>query len=360
MSPGPKYLFAAVHKGPYLSIRPLERELGPEKVVYLVEGVSRGERTQEGLPYLDIDRIEGTWGSIEGYLSDAGIKAVVRSSSEDVAERNVEELASRGATIAGIPVFVIEDFPGNFWPRDGERVDRLFVEDDSISELHRSRGLDGRLVYSTGNPRYNELSLVHRDERRLDTRSVFGLEDELVVLWAGQPDGDNSYLALLRLLKHFTGHQVTLLFRAHPRDASYMAGSYAPLLAGSSMKVVDTSTYPDAVGLYCASDLVVTQFSSAGVEASYLGVPALFALFDDLGKEYLRSFKGYDELPWCKGECAFVIESEGEIRDVMEHAVFDSAARETVCENFRRRFGSREDSANVIGRHVREMVAGAA
>ena len=183
-------------------------------------------------------------------------------------------------------------------------------------------------------------------------RSALGLAQGRFVLWAGQPDGDNSYWTLARLLEGFDRRQVTLLFRAHPREVAYAQGKYHALFAQTSMNVVDVSLHPDALSLYCASDLVVTQFSSAGAEASYLGTPALFVLFDDLGKQYLRSFKGYDRLPWCAGGCSFLVEREEEVAAVMERALFDGAAREQVRASFQRRFGAQEASAEVIAHRI--------
>ena len=352
------FLFAAVHKGPYLSIEPLEAELGADRIRYLVEGVSKIERSQKGLPYVDMEAVESWWGSLKEFLLDTNVKAIIRSSSEDVTERNVEELSSIAATKAGIPVFVIEDFPGNYWPKPYEQVDGLFVEDDSMIELYRSRGVDSQVIYPTGNLRYNALVGLDRMSLRTGTRKSLNLGDEPTVLWAGQPDGDNSYRALDRILRHFDGAGTALLFRAHPRDEEYKAGAYSELQTNTSMKVVDTSSYPDVLDLYCASDLVVTQFSSAGVEASYLGVPALFVLFEDLGKEYLRTCKGYDTLPWCNNGCAFLIESEIDIKGVMEQALFDADARDQVRSNFQRRFVARAHGARIIADRIREAMGG--
>ena len=57
MSPTADVLFVAVHKGPYLSIQPLEKELGPNRVQYLVDGITRRERDRRGLSYTDPGRI---------------------------------------------------------------------------------------------------------------------------------------------------------------------------------------------------------------------------------------------------------------------------------------------------------------
>ena len=354
------FLFAAVHKGPYLSMQPLEKELGADRVSYLVEGVSREQRAKSGQPYRDMDHIMRGWGSLERFLRDLGVKTVIRGSSEDVEGLNVEVSASESAAELGIPVFVIEDFPGNYWPRPGERIAGLFVEDDSLIAIHQSRGIDPDVIYATGNPRYNELMHLDCGSRRAKSRRTLGLKDETVMLWAGQPDDDNSYVALSRLLDNYRDPGVTLLFRAHPRDKAYLNGRYAGLLAESPMPVHDVSSFSDFLGLYCASDLVTTQFSSAGVEASYLGVPALFTLFDDLGKKYLRSFKGYDRLPWCNNGCAFLLESGDDIGDGMNRALFDTAARKQVRANFRHHFGDRADSGAAIADRIRAAVGEAA
>ena len=359
MSPKVDFLFAAVHTGPYLSIQPLEKELGTERVMYLVDGICKRERAQQGLSYLDPAQVAREWGSLEGLMERKAIRAVIRSSSEDVEDANAEDLASQAATKVGVPVFVVEDFPGNYWAQANDRLDGLFVEDGSLVGLHEARGVSAEAIHPTGNPRYNVLaSSVDRDERRARTRKDLGLGDEPVMLWAGQPDGDNSYRALNRLMDGYRYCGATLLFRAHPRDGAYAAGKYAPLLASSTMNIVDTSSHRDILDLYCASDLVATQFSSAGVEASYLGIPALFVLFDDLGKEYLRTHKGYDSLPWCEAGGAFLIQREDEVAAVLEQALLDEASRDSVRARFMERYGSRGDGARAIARRIQATLGG--
>ncbi len=350
------FLFVAVHKGPYLSIQPLEEELGANRVTYLVDGVSKEDRVRHGLPFLDLGGVNENWGSLDAFIKDMRVRAVIRSTSEDVPGDNVEELVSLAALKVRVPVFVVEDYPGNYWRRPGEGLDGLFVEDETLTKLHSSRGVNPDIIYSTGNPRYNVLSSFDSRSARLETRRVLGLGDEQAVLWAGQPDGDNSYLALERLLRHVGETGATLLFRAHPRDEAYAGGKYSGLLGRVPMRVVDVSDYPQPFGLYSSSDLVVTQFSSAGVEASHLGIPTLFVLFDDLGKEYLRAFKGYESLPWCNDGCSFLIEREEEIGDVLDRALFDTRSREAVRLSFRNRFGAGSRSAPAIANRIRSKV----
>ncbi len=347
----------AVHQGPYLSIEPLQEELGPADVQYLVDGVCKRERDEQGLPGLDLKTINSQWGNLENYLNQSSIRAIVRSASEDVPEPNIEAMASRAAKAVNIPVFVLEDFPGNYWHSASYRLDGLFVEGDSQAALHQSRGVDPALIYRTGNPRYQWLHSVDRQASRRATRESFGLsEEQPVVLWAGQPDGTNSFLALTRILENLHKLTFTLLFRAHPRDELYESGAYRQILAGRNSQLVDVTSNPDVVSLYCASDLVLTQFSSAGVEASHLGVPAVFVLFEDLGRAWLLKHKGYSTLPWSDDGCSYLIEHEDEVEPVISEALFDSESRRTIIGKFCQKYGPTFDSTREIVRRILQTV----
>ena len=351
----PNLLFAAVHNGPYLSLKPLEAKLGGAKVHYLAAGPAKQRRVEAGLPFLELDNVVRNSGNLENFIKTNEITAVVRGTSvitDEPCEANPETEATIAAERVGIPVLAIEDFPGNYRPEPQERLDCLCVGEEATVQVHRNRGVDQDVIFNTGNPRYDELKKVDREYLKTSTKTELRLSDELVLLWAGQPDGENSYLALERLLRCFGDRPSTLLFRAHPRDAAYLGGKYQEQLSAAPMRVLDVTGHSDPIGLCCASDLVVTQFSSLAVEASHLGVPALFTLFDDLGKEFLRTLYGFDQLPWSADKCSFLIENESEAQGVLETALFDESAREEVRSNFQSRFASRSDSAQVVADRI--------
>ena len=52
----------------------------------------------------------------------------------------------------------------------------------------------------------------------------------------------------------------------------------------------------------------------------------------------------------------FLIEREGDVSDVLDIALLDRSAREEVRASFRRRFGSRCDSATLIARRIKELM----
>ena len=308
-------------------------------------------------PYMDMEAMKLQWVNLERFMKKAGITAVIRSTSENVTEIDVEHLATDSASRLGIPVFVVEDFAGNYRSTTEQRLGGLFVEDQFTAEIHSARGIDPAAIYTTGNPRYTGLNQVDSKNERQKTRAALGLADEPVMLWTGQLDDLNSYLAWERILDRCRTLEATHLFRAHPRDPMYISGEYQSLLAAKGLKIIDVSTHPDNQGLYCAADLVVTQFSSAGVEASHLGTPALFVLFDDLGKQYLREHKGYDSLPWCDGSSSYFVEHEDDLLDVIGDALFDLESRSEVVTSFQNLFGVNEDCPKNIAKHVVDLMA---
>lgn len=350
------FLLVAQHAGPYLSIEPLGPEFGETQTAFLVDGAAREQRVRNNLPYIDGSQVIDKWGGFERLLVEGKVEAIIRSTSETSTPDSVEVLASRAAASLGIPVFVVEDFPGNYQPLLEEPLSGLFVEDESMVEFHQSKGVEQNKIFSTRNPRYARLQKVDREPVRVSTRDALGLGDEPIILWAGQPDGDNSYLTLQRLLGNYPKAAPTLLFRAHPRDQAYHDCKYESLIAAGPAKIIDVSDWPDNLALCCASDLVVTQFSSVAVEASYLGVPALFVLFEYLGRKSFKELKGYGQPVWCVEGCSFLIEREEEISKTMNSAIFNEDARSIVKTNFQRRFGSQNNSAKLIAERIKAMV----
>lgn len=355
----PRVLFVGVHAGPYSSILPLERPLVTCSPLFLLDGMALSLRKDAGLSYLDIDAVLTGSGSLDLFLQTQGIQAILCGTSDGLTEGNLEESVCVAATDLDIPVFVVEDFPGNFRYCNRFRLDALFVEDDSVCRLHESRGVAQGIALGLGNPRYDDLRQVDHVTLRERTRSQLGITGEKVVLWVGQPDGGNSYKTLERILPTVLRSGAMLLFKAHPRDTLYASGAYKGLLPSSDV-CRDVTDVKDTMRLCCAADLALTQFSSVGVEAGYLGTPVLYVLFDDLGMAYLRKYKGYEVVLWAREGCAFLLRSSDSIQEVFKTALFDDPARSMVRQCFRHRFNSRPPSASAIAAIVKQSLRGSA
>jgi len=332
------FVLIASHMGPYLSLLPLESELGSHNVQFLVSDVALADRQLKGLKYLDLSVVQKRYGGLTRYLSEENVNAILRSSPDLSVRNDVESKIGLAAQELNIPVFVIEDYPGNYFKATSERLDSLYVEGEYSLELHVGRGIPRERIKIFGNPRYDQLYNFDTETVRRLSRRKLGLDDAPVLLWAGQPDGENSYTTLTRLLSNFSIRDYTLLFRAHPRDTTYKQGRYQKLNTYGLHKVIDVTDFSDPIKLYCTADLVATQYSSAGVEASHLGIPAVYLLFDDLGKSELLRSKGYDLLPWCREEGAYLIADEEQVDEVMRTALFDGESRTRTKNIFRHKF----------------------
>jgi len=348
-------LFVAVHKGPYLSIAPLQAEFESKKVLFLVEGPAKEACRAGGQAYWELSKVVQQCGTIDQFLKTQTVQAIITGTSDGLPEGNIEEQAVIAAVDMGISLFVIEDFPGNYRHRPGTKLDGLFVEDEMTRDVHASCGVPPELIYCAGNPRYDGLHAVDREALRVGTRARLALGDEQVILWAGQPEAARSFDAFARLVPCLVQAGVTVLFKAHPRDRLYREGAYRPLLSGIR-QVKDVTDERETAGLCCAADLVITQFSSVGVEAGYLGTPALYVLFDDLGKAYLRQHKGYEIVPWVERGCAFAMDSKSEMHNVIVTALFNEEARSQVRDNFSRWYGTRPLGAQAVGTIIRQIL----
>lgn len=308
-----KLVLVAAHRGPFEALKPVARAWRGS-VAWILDGTAAAAARAEGLAF-------SRW---DGRLR--GAAAVLRGTSELPDGRNPEAAAARAASRAGVPVFALEDFPGNY-RGSLAGLAGLFVEFQS--------GRKGALAF--GNPRYERMPRPTR------TRAA---AREPVVLWIGQPDGARCRRTLAALAPALRAAGAFVLLRAHPRDAG---SGYGRLLKG--VRVLDAA---DPRAALAAADLAVTQFSSMAVEAAAAGVPALFVLLPGAGADYLRERTGRKSLPWCENGAAFLLARPGAAKAVLERALFDRAARRSALAAMRRHFAACRGSAGRIAAHIRK------
>lgn len=344
-----KLLLAAAHRGPYEALKPVAREWG--ECLWLLDGTAADAARADGLAFSrprDVLRRGRGW---EDWLKRLSPAAVLRGTSELPERTNPEAAAAKAAARLGLPVFALEDFPGNYLgPAAG--LTGLFVEFASLKAHHAKRGLDAARVHAFGNPRYA------RRPRPALTRSAarrrLELDREPAVLWAGQPDGGHCRRTLSALAPALRALGATLIFRAHPRDASWAGGGYLRLLRG--LRLVDLTAERDPGTALAAADLVVTQFSSLAVEAAAGGVPALFALLPGAGADYLKSRGGLTRLPWCERGAAFLLDKKRDARFALERALQDQGARRASLRAMAAHVGACRGSARLIVEKVLKSI----
>lgn len=257
----------AVHAGPRAALGPLPGEWAP-------------------------DAADAAW------LKNNGVTALIRGTSELMEDVNPEARLARSAAKLGLPVYAVEDFPGNW--QDSHSLSGLFVEFDWSRKHHLKRGVKAP-IHVTGNPRYAGMFPV------IEPRPVRGP----VVVWVGQPDEKvcEGTLTLLEPAVRAAGG--ILLRRRHPRAA-----------AGPQPSIYQ-------------ADLIASSFSSMAVEAAFCGIPSLFTLLPGLGADYLKRRTGARELPWTLAGAAFGCDDARELPAALA-AALDPKKREKALERFSR------------------------
>lgn len=148
-----------------------------------------------------------------------------------------------------------------------------------------------RFDSSTGIPRTDALYGERRAAAERQVRATYHLGDRRVILYAPTFRGDTVIAARqpegldLALLRRELGEEHVVLLRRHPFVRR--AQPLDPALAGF---VIDVSDHPDIHALMTASDVLVTDYSSAIYEFSLLGRPMAFFAPDRATYERERGF----------------------------------------------------------------------
>ena len=136
------------------------------------------------------------------------------------------------------------------------------------------------------------------------------------VLWAGQPEYQYNFESLIRIAPKLKELSLTLMFRAHPSDIEYHNGTYAKYFNSLNLSWLDATNKPIGPDFFQNISLVITQFSSLGIEAGFYGVPTLNVLFKDTGLKLLWEKTGSKELMTVKHNAAFLINDQESLANI--------------------------------------------
>jgi len=190
----------------------------------------------------------------------------------------MERAALHAARRLGIPsLCAVSSFPdiGMHYLRQPEHGDVVCVYSDKVRRQFLEVGRDPACIVVTGNPAWDSLADPAPRAARAAARAERGLtDDDVVVLWAEQPEPGNEELPrrvryeLNRICRENPGWR--LLVRLHPSSTD-PAKEWIP--AGA---LISPRTEPLLSALHVA-DVVVTLTSTVGYEALLLDKPAVIA-----------------------------------------------------------------------------------
>lgn len=236
-------------------------------------------------------------------ICNAGADLVVTGTSDSAEGRLIETATRIAARQAGVPLAVMEDYPGNYELTDAGDADLLLVESQRAASLaHVRLGARCPQLQVVSPARFDAMRATHVPNRlamQLRWNSERRSGQPYKIFWAGQPETEDALVTLAALLPALLDGGYRLLFRAHPRDAGYVMGAYRDLAQALGPLFLDVTQRPPDEVFALAPRLLVTQFSSMVVEAGFHGIPSMCLLLPRAGMSRLLAKKGYSVPPAC-------------------------------------------------------------
>ena len=283
--------------------------------------------------------------------------AIVVGTSDSARGRKIETAARLAATRRTLKVVAIEDYAGNYFDAPHSRTNLLIAESAlSAQHYHGRLGAACPPIAIFGSARYDPYRRQLDALRAMTRASWQRAQAPLHILWAGQPESQDSVETLRRVAPAVRAVDATLLLKAHPRDPLHPQGVYGRLLDGLGVKYVDVSALTVAASLEKAPHLVLTQFSSVAIEAGFYGIPALHLVYHDVGGLRLQQKKGYALPLHCAYGASFALQNAGSEREILHEALFNEAARDSVIGCFDDFFAARAEIAPVLANYLRQFI----
>lgn len=310
-----------------------------------------------GFDYIELDT-SGFSTTHEAFASGV-YRALIVGTSDSSSGRQVERTVLRMAKDAGLPTIVIEDYPGNYHHAEDNRVDVVVVDGEFARNLILAKQLMRSPEIWVCRPvRYDSLR-QRSQEMRDHVSKRWRADGERLVLWAGQPETEDSLETMKRILPSLSSVQdVKLLFKAHPRDAGYLAGEYHDLLGSADVDFFDITADTLESCMEYAPRIVLTQFSSVGVEAGFYGIPTVNILYPDVGGRRLAGKKGYNIPPWVSDGGAFVVTDAAGQDKVLDAAINNEMERASVIKRFDSYFSSAVPAGPALAERIKQYCAG--
>ena len=274
-------------------------------------------------------------------------------------EANIRCLASH----AGVPLVIIEDYPGNYCQVTGGQPNLLIVEHLTSRDIYLKRlGEQCPDITVIPNPRYDYLRESARDIHMVLVNRWEESRDTYSALWAGQPETDDALNVLARIIPILRDVGVRFLFKAHPRDLGHTGGAYMDIAVSLGELWIDVSNLNllQCLEMY-APRILITQFSSMAIETGFYGIPSMNVLFPDIGEKRLQADKGFSLPPWCADGAAVSVRNTDEMREKLPLLLYDKCFRDRVNTKFNIWFGtepSADKVVNILDQLIRDYGSG--
>lgn len=172
-----------------------------------------------------------------------------------------------------VKTILYQDFWGDINSSLGKLPDLIFCLDEFAAGLtKKNHRTDCEVI---GYPKTDLFKELDIKKLRNDTRKyILGDQDAKIVTWFGQspkiPGHDTALSSLIDSLSFFDKNIVFML-KGHPKFKTDVH-SIVRYAMGKCLNIVDITRYNDPVPWLVCSDIIVSAFSSCGIDHAYLSL----------------------------------------------------------------------------------------
>ena len=159
---------------------------------------------------------------------------------------------------------------------DWFHVDKIFVPGTKGSDLLNKLGYSQDRIVITGNPKYDYIKNVDFNKTRVLLSDQIGTDPKkklIVVIMSRWHDNDETWMS--NLIKFCNKNNLDIIIKIHPlykREDNSMSENKINAIKKNCSNLYFNIGYDyDLTNLLVASDIVITEYSDAGVEAILLG-----------------------------------------------------------------------------------------
>ena len=245
-------------------------------------------------------------------------------------DSGVDEALLAAGGQQGIPRYALQSFWGDINDSLGEVAETFFVLDRQAARLTRRR-YPVRTI-PIGSLRHADYATFDIPGMRRLRRKQLGLDSrQRLVGVFGQPLGDRP--GYLETLHHLAAKLaafppcITLLYRPHPKETDAQRDRTLTILRLAGL-TVHLDSEPLAEPSLCACDLVVSAFSSCGLDALYLNAlspqplnSVLYLLFNPDLRDWYHSYTRLSDIPPVSAGMALLCSEPDELASTLQYAM---------------------------------------
>lgn len=347
------------------ALLPVIGKIGPKIKVYSIcDGPAKGIFADHSIPYFTLGDQD-----LSRLLEDeAPCLLLLGQACPAQGELALEQKATLVAKEMNIPILSLSDFwtNGTQYFSDTSGVlsqdllpDTITVIDNTQLEIMIEDGFPPEKLVVTGNPHFDSLDLKSAQftgEDRHEIRARNGVHEERFIFYAAhvQKKYEKMYgfcdLHVLNVLDEGLreiDYEVATVVKMHPAASIEEQELITKYVEG--MRNTRIASADSAQDLALASDLVVTAFSTVGIEALLMGRPVVSLQPGLSGENFYRfvTERGLVPVGFTHDECT----------DLLRYVVDDDAYRHLLAENaksFKTHGGATERVVSLIYEQIKD------